>query len=87
MVVVVGTAQLSGRAADDEAVDDARATTELLAHVGRRAGASRAGSSPATPGAIDRFDRTVLDRLLVGDVDRIKIWTADGRSSTPTRPG
>jgi signal transduction histidine kinase len=29
-------------------------------------------------GAIDRFDRDVLDRLLVGDVRRIKIWRSDG---------
>ena len=29
-------------------------------------------------GAIDRFDREVLDRLLVSDVRRIKIWRADG---------
>ena len=30
------------------------------------------------PGAIDRFDRVVHDRLMVGDVRRIKIWRADG---------
>jgi signal transduction histidine kinase len=30
------------------------------------------------PGAIDRFDREVLDRLMVGDVQRIKIWRSDG---------
>jgi signal transduction histidine kinase len=30
------------------------------------------------PGAIDRFDREVLGRLLVSDVRRIKIWRADG---------
>jgi signal transduction histidine kinase len=29
-------------------------------------------------GAIDRFDREVLDRLIVGDVQRIKIWRSDG---------
>jgi signal transduction histidine kinase len=30
------------------------------------------------PGAIDRFDRAVLSGLLVDDVRRIKIWSADG---------
>ena len=29
-------------------------------------------------GAIDKLDREVLDRLLVGDVRRVKIWRGDG---------
>ena len=37
-----------------------------------------AGLVTGDAGAIDRFDREVLDRLLVGDVQRIKIWTGDG---------
>ena len=78
VVVVVVTVQLSRRAADREAINDARGTTELLA---------RSVAEPALPrglvsgdvGAVDRFDRTVLRRLLVGEVKRIKIWRADGR--------
>ncbi len=57
---------------------DARVTTELLA----RSVAEPAipdGLVRGDPGAIDRFDRHVLSRLLVGDVRRIKIWRADGR--------
>ncbi|MGC4111932.1 MAG: response regulator [Nocardioides sp.] len=52
-------------------------TTQLLAH---------SVAEPAMPkglvfgdaGAIDRFDREVLGRLMVGDVRRIKIWRPDG---------
>ncbi len=71
------TGIFSERAARSEALADARGTTELLA---------RSVAEPAMPrglvdgdaGAIDRFDREVLDRLLVGDVRRIKIWRSDG---------
>jgi two-component system NarL family sensor kinase len=71
------TGMLSERAGRSEAVADARVTTELLAH---------SVAEPAIPpklvtgdpGAIDRFDRRVLSRLMVGDVRRIKIWRADG---------
>jgi two-component system, NarL family, sensor kinase len=78
VAVVVVTVQLSQRAADQEAINDARDTTTLLA---------RSVAEPAIPrgllsgdiGAADRFDRIVKKRVLVGDVRRIKIWTADGR--------
>src|SRR5680860_1283350 len=75
---LIGGSGLSQRAANREAVDESRAITEVLA---------RSVAEPAIPrglvdgraGAIDRLDRTVLDRLLVDDVQRIKIWNADGR--------
>jgi two-component system NarL family sensor kinase len=78
VVVALATGQLSSAAARDEAIADARATTELLA---------RSVAEPAIPrglvhgkaAAIDRFDRTARSRLLVGDVQRIKIWSAAGR--------
>lgn len=77
VVVIVATSALSRSAADDEAVADARSLTWVL-------GTSVA--QPAIPpglvdgdaAAIDRLDRTALDRLLVGDVLRIKIWDRDG---------
>ncbi len=77
VVVVVVTSALSRQAADEEAVADARALTQVL---------GRSVAQPAIPeglvsgdaAAIDKLDRTVLDRLLVGDVRRIKIWSADG---------
>jgi two-component system NarL family sensor kinase len=77
VVVVVVTSALSRQAADEEAVADARALTQVL---------GRSVAQPDIPeglvdgdaAAIDRLDRTVLDRLLVGDVRRIKVWAADG---------
>ena len=78
VVVVVVTLQLSGRAADTEAINDARSTTELLARSVAQPAIPR-GLVDGDPGAVDRFDRTALSRLLVGNVQRIKIWTADGR--------
>ena len=77
VVVVLVTSALSRDAADEEAVSDARALTRVL---------GRSVAQPAIPvglvtgdaAAIDRLDRTVLDRLLVDDVRRIKVWAADG---------
>ena len=66
-----------GRAARSEAIADARITTERARPLGRGAGDAQR-SRRGDPGAIDRFDREVLDRLLVGDVRRIKIWRTDG---------
>ena len=77
VVVLVATGALSRSAADEEAIADARSLTRVL-------GTSVA--EPALPrglvrgdaAAIDRFDRSALDRLLVDDVLRIKVWDADG---------
>ena len=71
------TGVFSERAARTEAVADARVTTDLLAHSVAEPAIPR-GLVDSDPGAIDRFDREVLDRLMVGDVRRIKIWRADG---------
>ena len=78
LVVAVGSLVLSRRAADHEAVADARATTELLARSVVQP-ALRRGLVSGDAGAVDRFDRTMLRKLLVGDVQRIKIWRGDGR--------
>jgi signal transduction histidine kinase len=77
VVVVLATSALSRSAADEEAIADARSLTWVLA---------RSVAQPALPpgltegdaAAIDRMDRTALDRLLVDDVLRIKLWDADG---------
>ncbi len=77
VLVLLATGRLSARAASQEAIDDAVSTTSVLA---------RSVAEPALPrrlvagdpGAVDRFDRAVLSRLLVRDVRRIKIWAADG---------
>lgn len=71
------TGIFSQRAARAEALADARVTTELLAHsIAEPAMPRRLVAGD--PGAIDRFDRAVHDRLMTGDVRRIKIWRDDG---------
>lgn len=75
--IVMATGLFAREAAEREAINDARSTTLLLA---------RSVAQPAIPrglvdgdaGAVDRLDRQVLDRLLVGEVQRIKIWNRDG---------
>jgi len=77
VVVVVATSALSRSAADEEAIADARSLTWVLA---------QSVAEPEIPpglvdgdaAAIDRLDRTALDRLLVGDVLRVKLWDAEG---------
>lgn len=77
-VIAVGTSRLGQRAAADEAVADALAATEVLARSVAEPELPR-GLVDARPAAIDRFDRTVLERLLVGDVRRIKLWSVEGK--------
>jgi len=78
-LAIIGATQVLGmRAAQDEAIRDARSTTELLARSVAEPALPR-GLVDGDPGALDRFDRTVLRRLVVGDVRRIKIWSGDGR--------
>ena len=76
-VVFWATGRLSGQAATTEAIDDALATTQLLAKSVEPE--LPKGLVDGDPAAIDHFDRTVLQRLLVDDVQRIKIWNKDGR--------
>lgn len=75
--IVVGARVLASRAAHEEALSDARATTRLLARSAVEP-AIPPGLAQGRPGAVDRFDRVATERLLVGDVRRIKIWSADG---------
>ncbi len=75
--IVSATTVLADRAANREALADARYNTLVLA----RSVAEpeiRPGLIDGRAGAIDRFDRHVVGRLLIGDVRRIKIWSADG---------
>lgn len=76
-VIVVGARVLTSRAASDEALTDARATTELLAGSVAEPVVPR-GLVSGDAGAVDRFDRLATQRLLVEDVRRIKMWRADG---------
>ena len=77
VVLAVVSDRLVDRAAEDEALGDARSSTWILAHSVVEPSLTE-GLTRGDPGAIDRFDREVLDRLLVGDVRRIKMWAADG---------
>lgn len=77
VVLVVGSGWLSERAATQEAIIDARATTELLGRSVVQPTLTR-GVLQGNAAAIDRFDRQMLKRAMVGDVLRIKMWTRDG---------
>jgi signal transduction histidine kinase len=85
VLIAVGTWVLSGHAASEEAINDATATTEILAHSVAEPAIPR-GLAAGKAGAVDRFDRRVVDRLLVNDVLRIKIWAADGTIVYSDRP-
>ena len=85
VLIALGTWVLSGKAASEEATTDARATTEILAHSVAEPAIPR-GLAEGEAGAVDRFDRRVVDRLLVQDVLRIKIWNADGTIVYSDRP-
>ena len=76
-IVVLATSALSRDAADEEAIHDARTLTTVLGRSVAQPAVPR-GLVDGTASAIDRMDQHVLDRLLVGDVRRIKIWAADG---------
>ena len=77
VVVIIATSALSRSAADEEAVADARSLTWVLGTSVAQPAIPR-GLVDGDAAAIDRLDRTALDRLLVGDVLRIKIWDRDG---------
>ena len=77
VVVVLATSALSRSAADEEAIADARSLTWVLAPSVAQPAIPR-GLTEGDAAAIDRMDRTALDRLLVDDVLRIKLWDADG---------
>lgn len=75
--IALGINFFAGQAASDEAIHEARSTNEVLA---------RSVAMPLIPrglvsgdaGAIDKFDRLVTKRLLVGQVRHVNILTADG---------
>ncbi len=77
VAVIVATSALSRSAADEEAIADARSLTWVLATSVAQPAIPR-GLVDGDAGAIDRMDRTALDRLLVDDVLRIKVWDAAG---------
>jgi two-component system NarL family sensor kinase len=75
--IVIATNFLAARAASDEAVAEARRTTQLLARSVAQPDVPK-GLVEARTGAIDKFDRRVLKRLLVGEVAHVDIMSSDG---------
>jgi signal transduction histidine kinase len=76
IIIVVGTNLIAQNAAEDEAISEARSTTEVLAHsVARPAMSARL--LEAKPGAIDKLAKA---GLLIKDPTtvRINVWLADG---------
>lgn len=77
VVVVAVTSSIADRAAEEEALTDARSTTGILAR-GVAEPALPRGLARGRAGAADRFGRAVGDRFLTGDVRRVKVWSRTG---------
>lgn len=77
LLVVLATGQLGREAATEEAIDDARAITDVLAD-NVVTPALRRGLVEGDPAAIDRLDRAMGQRLKVNGLERIKLWSLDG---------
>lgn len=75
--ITVGTGYLAGRAAESQALAEARDTNEILARAVARPSVN-AALIRGNRVALERFDRQVLNRLLVGDIERVNIWARDG---------
>ena len=78
LVVGVGGAFAAWRAAEREAIDDAKQRTIMLAdHI--VAAAVTDALVEGDPAALRRMDRLVQTQVLGHGVRRVKLWTADGR--------
>ena len=66
------------QAAEAEALRDARAATDILAHTVVEP-ALRDGLLSGDPAAIALLDRVMTQHVLTEDRIRVKLWTADGR--------
>lgn len=89
--VAIGTNYLADDAALDEAVEETRRTTEVLAtSVAEPSLPDALYRTGDHPGAVDRMDREILSFLLVNEVVRVIIRDTEGRiiySSVPTLIG
>lgn len=75
--IVFATNFLAARAASDEAIAEARRTTQVLARSVAQPDVPK-GLVETRTGAIDKFDRRVLKRLLVGQVAHVDILSSEG---------
>ncbi len=78
LAVLLLTSRLAEQAAEEEALAEARRLNAVLARSVAGPGIGR-GLVEGNAGAIDRFDRRITARLLVGDVERVNIWDGSGR--------
>jgi two-component system NarL family sensor kinase len=77
LLVATMTSRLSASAAQREAIADARSVTEVLGQ-GVVEPALNRGLAYGDPGAVDRFDRVIQERLRVDTLKRLKLWSTDG---------
>ena len=83
VVGVVGT--LAARQlAEREAVNDAATMADVLAEAVVEPSLTDALVA-GDPAAVAAFDQVARDRLLSDTIVRVKLWSADGGCSTPTR--
>lgn len=77
VLLIVASGWLSKRAATEEAIADARETTWLIA-----ASIVEPALTPELvrqqPAALERFDDFIQDRVMVGDMLRVKLWDENG---------
>jgi two-component system, NarL family, sensor kinase len=78
VLVVVGGIVVSRQGAKQEALDDARRTTDLIATTVVQPELSDALLT-GSPAAVHRLDRVVRGRLLDDSLVRVKIWAPTGR--------
>ena len=78
VVVALGSARLSREAAEAEAVADARAMTELLAWSVAQPSVPR-GLVYGSRSVAETYDYMMRSSLLIANVQRVKIWNAEGR--------
>ena len=77
LVLAFLTSWLSRRAAVDEAIADATFTTEVLANSVVQPAMPR-GLVDTESASVDKFDRLIRHRVLIGQVLRVKIWDESG---------
>lgn len=78
VLLLLATGYAANRAANQEALSQARELNTVLANSVARPDIGK-GLAQAKVGAVDRFDRSVLKRLLIDPVKRVNIWNPDGR--------
>jgi signal transduction histidine kinase len=76
-VIAVGSNYLAGRAAEQEALAEARKTNALLAKGVAQPVLSSGLEGPT--GVLDRLDRRIRKQLLIGDVTQVNVFNSHGK--------